>query len=248
LGLAPSPVVAAVVRSAAEPPDLTPFNELIDATAGIDFNKCFSDPKMIERQYRQELIDDMNSQIEKNKARRKAERKREKAEPKHRSGMHVARREAVICALAKPPEFPLCLVVPPPPGEAVHGVVPASLPQSAHAEPAMEPSPSPARVQPLPRLPPPPPPTPPPAAPPPDLISPRKLSHIDLIKSGAFKLRKVDRDAPLAQRPCVMAERKENPDMLTLQDILQKAASIREATARSDSSSTRDDDTESSAW
>ncbi|MDR0590240.1 MAG: hypothetical protein LBG09_00010 [Puniceicoccales bacterium] len=76
-------------------------------------------------------------------------------------------------------------------------------------------------------------------------LPPPPMSHLDLIKAGAFRLNKVDRDAWKNSAPKTQAE--EDPSQLSLQDILQKAASIREAVAVSDSSSA-DEKTESTAW
>jgi hypothetical protein len=74
------------------------------------------------------------------------------------------------------------------------------------------------------------------------------VSHLDLIKSGGFQLKKVDRTQPLGPPPKPKFEKEEDPSSLTLQDILQKAASIREAVACSDSSESGSEKTESTAW
>jgi hypothetical protein len=73
-------------------------------------------------------------------------------------------------------------------------------------------------------------------------------SHLDLIKAGGFQLKKVDRSQPLGPPPKPKFEKEEDPGALTLQDILQKAASIREAVACSDSSGSGSEKTESTAW
>jgi hypothetical protein len=65
--------------------------------------------------------------------------------------------------------------------------------------------------------------------------APAAVSHLDLIKSRAWQLRKVDTSAP---RPAVKPKHEEKPsDQLSLQEILQKAAQIREQIACSDSGS-----------
>lgn len=70
-------------------------------------------------------------------------------------------------------------------------------------------------------------------------------SYLDLIKTGQYKLRKVDTSKPLPPPP----KPKEDTDSncLTLQDILQKAASIREAVACSDSDSS-EEETSTTSW
>ena len=73
------------------------------------------------------------------------------------------------------------------------------------------------------------------------------LSHLDLIKSGQFHLRKVDLSAP---KPAPKQKEVTNvdPNSLSVQDILQQAALIREAVRCSDSSSDEDSESESSVW
>jgi hypothetical protein len=129
LGLAPSCLVETVITSASAPPNLNPFNEVehelfpASAEAHIDFNKYFSDPKMIERQYMQELLDEMKKEMEAKKAARKAEREREKAEKKalreQRAQKKGAATDAVNQAIAAPPMAPT-------------EILPQALPYSRH--------------------------------------------------------------------------------------------------------------------
>ena len=64
------------------------------------------------------------------------------------------------------------------------------------------------------------------------------VSHLDLIRAGGFKLKKVDNTQP--KPPVKEKIENKDPNTLTLAEILQKAASIRESVAMSDS----DDDSE----
>ena len=76
---------------------------------------------------------------------------------------------------------------------------------------------------------------------------PTPQSHLDLIKAGAFQLKKVDK----TERPVVKPKQEENkdPDSLSIQELLQKAATIRDAVACSDSDEEEEDDDESSeSW
>jgi hypothetical protein len=82
----------------------------------------------------------------------------------------------------------------------------------------------------------------------PKIIPDAPMSHLDLIKTGTFALKKVDRTQPLPPGPKPKFEKEEDPSALTLQDILQKAASIREAVACSDSSESGSEKSESTAW
>jgi hypothetical protein len=66
---------------------------------------------------------------------------------------------------------------------------------------------------------------------------------LDLIKTGAFKLKKVDADA--VQKPAPAAKQASPSGELTVQDLLQQAAAIREAVAMSDSSAADEDTTTS---
>jgi hypothetical protein len=60
-------------------------------------------------------------------------------------------------------------------------------------------------------------------------------SHLDLIRKRQWSLRKVDTSVP---RPALPARHEEKPaDQLSLQEILQKAAAMREHIAVSDSAS-----------
>jgi hypothetical protein len=72
--------------------------------------------------------------------------------------------------------------------------------------------------------------------------APAPLSHLDLIKAGGFQLKKVDKSA-LPPPPKEKLEDRD-PSTLSIQEILQKAASIRDAVACSDSD---DEDSESSS-
>ena len=63
-------------------------------------------------------------------------------------------------------------------------------------------------------------------------VETKPMSHIDLIKAGQFKLRKVDLSKPPPPKP----KEEVDPSKLSLQEILQRAASIREAVECSDSS------------
>ncbi|EAY02839.1 hypothetical protein TVAG_293070 [Trichomonas vaginalis G3] len=70
----------------------------------------------------------------------------------------------------------------------------------------------------------------------------KQQTHLDLIKSGNFKLKKVDNNTP---RPQInVPQEKDDTDSLSIQDLLQKAAQIRDAVKCSDSS---DDDDEKSS-
>jgi hypothetical protein len=70
------------------------------------------------------------------------------------------------------------------------------------------------------------------APPRPSVLPAAPVSHLDLIKGRNFNLRKVDRSQPLPPAPRPNAEA--DPSQLTLQDILQKAASIRKAVHESE--------------
>ena len=73
------------------------------------------------------------------------------------------------------------------------------------------------------------------------------VSHLDLIKSGNFKLKKVDRSAPPPPPKEKIEDR--DPNTLSLQEILQKAASIRDAVACSDSDEDEEEEESSSeSW
>ena len=61
------------------------------------------------------------------------------------------------------------------------------------------------------------------------------VSHLDLIKSGKFVLKAVDKSKPLPPLKPKIEER--DPNTLSVQEILQQAAKIRDAVACSDSSS-----------
>lgn len=71
--------------------------------------------------------------------------------------------------------------------------------------------------------------------------APAPMTHLDLIKQGGFKLKKVDKSKPLPPPPKPEVENVD-PNSLSLQEILARAASIRDAVAGSDDS---DDDEES---
>ena len=180
-----------------------------------------------------------------------------------------------------PPPPPGVPPPPPPPG------VPPPPPPPGAAAPPPPPPPGIPPPPPPPNLPPPPPPpanlppppkaggAPPPPPPPPsggggdvshlDLIKagnfklkkvdsapatappPAPVSHLDLIKSGNFKLKKVDRSAPPPPPKEKIEDR--DPNTLSLQEILQKAASIRDAVACSDSDESEDEEESSSeSW
>ena len=82
--------------------------------------------------------------------------------------------------------------------------------------------------------------------PPPLLQEPK--SHLDLIKNGEFKLKKVDASTPLPAKPVKKFE-DVDPDTLTLEEILQHAATIRDAVAMSSSStSSSAEDTSTTSW
>lgn len=80
---------------------------------------------------------------------------------------------------------------------------------------------------------------------PPPMTAP--LSHLDLIKQGGFKLKKVDQTAP--KPPPKEEIENKDPNSLSLQEILQRAAAIRDAVAESDSDSDEDSNSsESETW
>ena len=67
------------------------------------------------------------------------------------------------------------------------------------------------------------------------------LSHLDLIKAGNFKLRHVDRTEKTAVK-----EVRKDPDSLSIQELLQKAATIRDAVQCSDSDNEEEEESLSS--
>ena len=73
-----------------------------------------------------------------------------------------------------------------------------------------------------------------------------QLSHLDLIKAGNFHLKKVDR----TERPIVKPKQEESkdPESLSIQDLLQKAATIRDAVACSDSDEEEEEESSSESW
>jgi hypothetical protein len=68
---------------------------------------------------------------------------------------------------------------------------------------------------------------------------------LDLIKTGQFQRKKLDL-SQVVSKP-VLRQEEVDPSQLSLQDILQKAASIREAVACSDSSSAASE-SETTTW
>ncbi|KAH0789543.1 WH2 motif family protein [Histomonas meleagridis] len=102
---------------------------------------------------------------------------------------------------------------------------------------------------------PPPPPPPPPPEPlkstpttssPPITTSKQTISHLDLIKAGNFGLKSVDKTE---KRPAPIKKFDEvDPNTLSVQEILQQAAIIREAVACSDSSSENEESESSTTW
>jgi hypothetical protein len=61
---------------------------------------------------------------------------------------------------------------------------------------------------------------------------------LDLIKAGQLQLKKVDRSQLLPPPPPPPKHGEEDSSQLTLQDIMQKMTSIREAVANNESEST----------
>jgi hypothetical protein len=76
-------------------------------------------------------------------------------------------------------------------------------------------------------------------------FGPAAPSYLDLIKEGSFNLKKVDKSEV---RPPVKDKKQEpkDPSTLTVQEILQQAAAIREAVACSDSSEDESEETTTS--
>jgi uncharacterized protein YaaN involved in tellurite resistance len=71
------------------------------------------------------------------------------------------------------------------------------------------------------------------------------MSHLDLITSGAFKLKKVDPTEPPRPKPVMKQEVDES--QLTLQEIFTKMATIRESHVDEDDDEP-EEASESTAW
>ena len=149
--------------------------------------------------------------------------------PLHQPAQHAQAPSAHAPAAPPPPGVP---APPPPPG------IPAPPPP-----PGIPAPPPPPGIPPPPANLPPPPPPPPggdgaprqiapkPSAPKPAPPPPAQVSHIDLIKAGGFKLRPVNRqEKPKA--PVKQEER--DPNSLSIGELLEKVASIRQDTQASD--------------
>ena len=160
----------------------------------------------------------------------------------------------------RPPPKPQAIPVqaPPPQQQPARSAAPAPAP-AARAPAAPAPPPPPSNLPPPPAPPPPPsnlPPPPPPgaaapaapkapkapSAPPPAASS--GASHLDLIKQGNFKLKKVQERAPEVEK-----KEEVDPNKLSTAELLQYMASIR-ATVKSDDSDDdeEDEDESSESW
>lgn len=260
-----------------------------DPEKEVNFAINFTNPDFVRVQYKQELIENILAEQERQRAEAKARKEKQRAEnenlvsrkSKQPEGQQNQDAEDLISALASPPQRPLGLCLPPPKGQAKHGAVPISLANggvtkvqsstpNVTAYSAPKPSSQPASKN-IPPPPPPPaslPPPPPGGAPKPpksamstaDLLKEgvklkkveekkeapaAPLTHLDLIKRGGFKLKKVDNSKPLP--PPVKKVEETDPNSLSLAEILARAASIRDAVAASDSDEEGEDESETSS-
>ena len=261
----------------------------------LNFNDYFTKPSWFREQYSKELLEEINKMNEERK-RKKEQEKRDKAaqaekNQKKKTDKGAKNVREVVQVTDKIPEPPKCLCIPPPKGQARHTDVPYSLQKEGNVtivtRPAFTPSilssPAPASSSDgsVPPPPPPPPPGglagkagPPPPPPPPgadggsggqthlDLIKSGQfklkkvdttstpapaapMSHLDLIKSGQFHLKKVSDFRPPPPKP---KEEERDPNTLTVQEILEKAASIRSAVACSDSEDEESEKSSTTSW